>query len=1571
MKARSRLVVLFTFLVAQVLNITPLQVQAADPPPQPTNISCQGTAATTVRLFWKDNASDETNYIVERRIGGGAFSVLATLGANVGFYDDTTADTSNQNNFYRVKAFRSGDTSSSIYSSICNNRRITATSHFRLFYGLRGTSDACPLVDTREVCLTNTSSGGNNVFITRQTDALEGTLSSLDRVGFAPGSAGTPPSGLDKIPINVVWCDGGGCAGGGGLGLSPFLLEKPFDLATRVGDPAAWIVALHEVFHFQQYQYPGLADPADGWVYEGQARSVQDKLCLGPVRSTCPSFDDINTGYAGYVPELMGYLANPSRSINRTDYQAALFWTYLTEKFGTSAPGDTVEGGMNLMVKFWEAARDNPGSDGITALNKALQGLGYSARFRDIWKDFAVANYAKNLTGVVPAKYTYADMAQPGGTYGSVALSLNTALANGSQFVRSGENVAAWGARYYELRPAADVPVIDIKLTQDSVTPVYYTILAIRGQDIVYEFNQEARNLNQTLINNAYDRVVVIVAGLDQLANYRYSFNGTRPTLRIASPTTSNPARVGNPAAPDKFRIAVEVIGADGTPLTGVDLTNFSFRVGTVDLTPANILTSAHIQNQQWFVVRAPGQTAAGAYDLLVRYGSILSDTALLGVNYTPRLDADSILTVDRSGSMLANNKLEGARAAARLYVDSYRSGDQIGVTSFNQTVVPNLGLTAWTDTPAGGSRQTALNAINGFVAGGDTALGDALRASWNSLKAAGNINHDWAIVFLSDGQQTTGTEQFPNVISALRDDTAKKPVVHAIALGPDADQALMQRAAYETGGTYQFVSLPATPLLATPASLKLDLDLRYRSIATEVAGQQQIFSITGPLPDGDPFVDTVQIPVENGAAELFLSLSLANGQVSATLLNPGGIAVAPFHVDALHTVYRVASPQGGIWKLQLGEPPPVIKIVGADATPQGTTTERLPAYLVHAVLRSDVTMDAALPTPLSERRPGVAMPIVVGLTDTAPILGAIVHARVTSPDNAVHNLTLFDDGNHNDGAAGDGIYGATIWRTALPGSYSVFVEGQGTSPLNGPFTREKLLGFFLQGTGDPDNDGLDSAWETTFGTDPLVYDATADPDHDGSPNSDEATKGTDPHDSDSDDGGHQDGGDPDPRNPADDSIQPTWAVAEAGVGKILIRYANRPTYTQIQFWRSVGHAGPYTPYSNLSPSDPMLVDTAVVNGTEYCYFVIASDAFGRKSAALDPSCATPLLDPYPPNGWVLINNGAAHTSSRNVTLNLSASDEIDPEHVVPGTEANLPPDQSATSVVEMLISNRPDLRDAQWEPYRRTKAWLLAQTSGLGIVYAKFRDTSGLESRISTATINIDRTAPRCVVRPATDLTGRRITDDIAEIHNRSTSCSYDVGIASYRRFDTIVDNQELHDWALATINPGETIRIGVQLPTCSAQVDVFYGSLLNSLRGQRYSDRLLASWKTGGAFCTRTAPPIPLPVSGGVEPQPPLALGSQVVATGSAQFHWQAALGSNIVGYQILRADVSGGPYALIGTTSSTSYTDPNAKLGVRAYYVIRAYNERGETSMLSSEIAINTTGTITYLPLVATTR
>ena len=138
----GRTILSLTVVVSVVLPMaSPLAATSSYAPlavlPKPRDISCQGWERDTVVVSWADEAPDETEWRVERNIGGAGWLQVAVLAADSGQWRDTGADVSTQNRQYRVRSFRSGDSAISPVSDVCNNRRIYENGPFRIFYGLR------------------------------------------------------------------------------------------------------------------------------------------------------------------------------------------------------------------------------------------------------------------------------------------------------------------------------------------------------------------------------------------------------------------------------------------------------------------------------------------------------------------------------------------------------------------------------------------------------------------------------------------------------------------------------------------------------------------------------------------------------------------------------------------------------------------------------------------------------------------------------------------------------------------------------------------------------------------------------------------------------------------------------------------------------------------------------------------------------------------------------------------------------------------------------------------------------------------------------------------------------------------------------------------------------------------------------------------------------------------------------------------------------------------------------------------------------------------------------------------
>src|SRR5262249_23216816 len=83
---------------------------ASTVPAAPSNLALTVQSANSIALAWADNSSNETGFRVERQTAGGSWSLLATTGAGVSSYTDTTVSANTQYS-YRVSATNGAGTS--------------------------------------------------------------------------------------------------------------------------------------------------------------------------------------------------------------------------------------------------------------------------------------------------------------------------------------------------------------------------------------------------------------------------------------------------------------------------------------------------------------------------------------------------------------------------------------------------------------------------------------------------------------------------------------------------------------------------------------------------------------------------------------------------------------------------------------------------------------------------------------------------------------------------------------------------------------------------------------------------------------------------------------------------------------------------------------------------------------------------------------------------------------------------------------------------------------------------------------------------------------------------------------------------------------------------------------------------------------------------------------------------------------------------------------------------------------------------------------------------------------------
>jgi Ca-activated chloride channel homolog len=209
-----------------------------------------------------------------------------------------------------------------------------------------------------------------------------------------------------------------------------------------------------------------------------------------------------------------------------------------------------------------------------------------------------------------------------------------------------------------------------------------------------------------------------------------------------------------------------------------------------------------------------------------------------------PREQGTVVLAMDVSGSMTATDvepsRLEAARTAAERFLDQLPDGFKVGLVSFSTQAAV---LTRPTN-----DHEAARASLESLVAGGGTAIGEAIRSSVELVPEEGEEEVPFSVLLLSDGENTAGMDP----LMAAEEAAQRNIPVYTIALGtqegivrlPDEfgnvetipvppDEETMERIAEETDG--RFFKAPS------------DDDLRsvYEEIGSRVGFEQEEREIT------------------------------------------------------------------------------------------------------------------------------------------------------------------------------------------------------------------------------------------------------------------------------------------------------------------------------------------------------------------------------------------------------------------------------------------------------------------------------------------------------------------------------------------------------------------------------------------------------------------------------------------------------------------------------------------------------------------------------------------------------
>jgi hypothetical protein len=1088
-----------------------------------------------------------------------------------------------------------------------------------------------------------------------------------------------------------------------GMDFDPWWLGNPFWGLVSATEP--WLVASHEFLHVLQYGYR-LSHNGGGWVTEGQARMLQDKL-----------YNDLDqesgTDFAAYLDDVYGLLENPDYPLMDRGYSAALFWTYVCEKYGTITTEPDL--GLDAIVQWWEAARSiGTASDQITVFNKMLENLGYdSTTFEDVFKDFVISLYAKDLTGPeVPGKYKYADETQPPGAYPKVDLNVNTTLPYGST-VAGTDFANSWTPKYYVVWPETPEPntIINVDVRQITSNDLFYDLLVIKDDNMVRETRVTGTHFSRAVITDA-DALVLVVGGLANSntdpAKFHYSFSsGTGFYLDIQAPQNAdgNRARVGPSSDAEKLLSIVEVLSS-ANPVRGLTFSDFRAEIGTKN---ANVVSALYRGGLYFLEIQAPNQSSDGLYDLKITCAEV-SDTEFNSVDYS-NTSSDIMMVFDRSSSMRDFEKIAVAKAVGRLFVNSFLGGDFLGLASFNQDPSLDFNLSE-VDTV----RETIRDAINEIGALGATSVGGGILIAQDELFVNGHPPYDKYIILLTDAIENT--EPLIEDVDHLLWDGANNTRLFVVLIGVDAEAQLLQYVSTTSGGDIYFAFDPSS------GNLTSDLADIYRSIYEEITNEQRVFS---------------KSVFKTGSWTLSESFNMDQAKSGTVLINYNSTVPLSSSDFELTNSSDIFSPSYFSQLMSFEENYYGHAVFHLEGTISAGSYEihtksaksGMIEYYIEASVVNPISANMHFGLPESQRIVANEMPILISISDDkGPIRGASVNVKVTSGKSYTNYLTwhlqLYDDGGHGDGFANDGVYGNNFtrtyfdWRYQNNRTYIVKTTIEGNSNTGDKFTREVNGAFTLSSSRidpkllDSDNDGLPDHWEVRHGLSPVSAtgdDGTeGDPDVDGLVNKEELQEGTYPNDPDTDNGGEMDREAHIGRDPCwpDDDLNRPVIHASAGNRLVTLLISGNLSYSTFKLYRSEinSTSGFKLVKSGISAngsSDTSYSDTGLTNGARIWYVVVAIGTSGEETVFSNVVSAIPRSDHTPPTGFVVINSGDPVTTSTTVHLQLIA----------------------ASDAVEMKLSNYPDFNGASWQPYINETSIVL-DGIGLQFVYVLYKDSAG-----------------------------------------------------------------------------------------------------------------------------------------------------------------------------------------------------------------------------------------------------
>ncbi|XP_045148086.1 calcium-activated chloride channel regulator 4 isoform X2 [Echinops telfairi] len=377
-------------------------------------------------------------------------------------------------------------------------------------------------------------------------------------------------------------------------------------------------------------------------------------------------------------------------------------------------------------------------------------------------------------------------------------------------------------------------------------------------------------------------------------------------------------------------------------------------------------------------------------------------------------------LVLDKSGSMGLYDgivRLDRLNQAAKYFLlQIIEDGSWAGMVHFDSyaTVVGDLiQITSSND------RNQLIGKLP-TVASGGTSICSGIQTAFQEIRKKFQGTSGSEIMLLTDGEDNT-------VSSCMDEVKQSEAIVHVIALGPSANELIIEMASM-TGGIHQFASDNAQSnglIDAFGALASGNTDLSKKALQLESKG----LSLTSDLwMNGTVVIDSTV------GKETFFLVTWNRAAPQISLWDPKGTLVGTFTEDtkskmAYFTIPGTATV--GTWIYSL----------------KGTANQEVLTITVTSQASDPSVPPITVTTKMNKGTNSFPSPMIVYAEvqqGFLPVLGATVTAFIESAKGHVETLELLDNGAGADSLKNDGVYSRYFTAYTERGRYSLKVRAHG-----------------------------------------------------------------------------------------------------------------------------------------------------------------------------------------------------------------------------------------------------------------------------------------------------------------------------------------------------------------------------------------------------------------------------------------------------------------------------------------------------------------------------------------------